>query len=87
MRVKFAEKCAWRAVYVYHKDVQIAYLGFDPESSRPRLFGAIGNKRRDFVKINWVVPHISWPLAARFQFLLPLYNVQQRVLHRIDGRF
>ena len=83
--------CSWRAVYIHVRagsagagwhGKQIAHLGIDPGGQQPAIFGAVG--RWDFR-----VPArlISWPLAARFRWLMPLYRAQQRFLLWLDGRY
>lgn len=87
-----AAGCAWRAFYIsvrrkiegsdeWHL-YQVMHLGIDPTSSRPRIFGLIGNWH-----IRIALWHISWNMVARFRVLSPLYRWQQRVLYSIDGRF
>lgn len=39
LKYEFAEKCAWRAIYISAGCQQIAYLGIDPTASRPNIFG------------------------------------------------
>jgi hypothetical protein len=87
-KVVFAEKCAWRAIYIHRPGnqwsklgSQLFVLGFDPEFHQPKIFiGLMGKVRR------FRLPHISWIMAAGSKFWLPLYRLEQHILHRIDGR-
>ena len=82
MKVMFAKQCAWRAMYVFVGDRQVAHLGIDPEPSKPQVFGRLFGW-----SFRFTVPHLSWSRAAGHPVLLPLYRAQGRLLHRIDGRF
>lgn len=82
-RLVFAEQCAWRAAYLYAPSgIQLAHIGFDPNTQgQPRLFGAIGRR-----SVSISLPAIRWrhPMPPA---LLRLYQLQQKILHRLDGRF
>lgn len=90
MKVFFAKRCAWRAVYLYSNPRsvletcgrQLFVLGLDPTADGgPRVFiGFFGRVWHRYV------PHVRWGMAARWRILMPVYRVQQRLLHRIDGR-
>lgn len=93
MTTERATGCAWRAVYLYRgapspSNIPRLYLGIDPSAERgPRLFGGYHVSRRWFGRFSVVLPHLAWGTAARWRWLLPLYRAQQRLCHRLDGRF
>lgn len=102
MEIKFAEKCAWRAVYVSRElsdsygRHQFFHIGIDPTiGSGPACFGAISNpwvrgapKNRFRFHISWrfKLPTIQWKYNAG-----PLrrwaYLKVAGFWHRMDGRF
>ena len=95
MTTTFATGCAWRAVYLYRGEPSLSspppllYLGIDPTSGRgPRLFGGYHFTRRHQGRFSVTLPHLTWGLVWRLRpWLYPLYRAQQRLLHRLDGRF
>jgi len=103
INLAFAEHCAWRAVYLYILGDQIAHLGIDPTASGgPQIFGAfyfVGPRpwrwRRlwplqsflfRFTSFRFKVPHIRWQYRMP-AWKLAIYQRQQALLYRIDGRF
>ena len=83
MKISFAERCCWRGTYLYaNSGRQIARVTFDPKSyPNPSLtFGLLGRS------LTIKIPVIRWSAAYKYQFLMPTYKLQQRVLHAIDGR-
>ena len=94
---KRATGCAWRAVYLYRGTPSLSspppllYLGIDPTYPRgPRLFGGYHMSRRRLGRFSFSVtlPHLTWGLVWRLRpWLYPLYRAQQRLLHRLDGRY
>jgi len=88
MRILFAEHSAWRGVYVYRgersdgRERLLFRFVFDPSRSYGPGF-SIGVGQHSWRPR---CPSISWPVAARFRFLLPLYRWQSRILCKLDGR-
>lgn len=93
MKIAFAEKCQWRAMYVRFGDRQVFHIGVDPNYGvKPTLFGGFGIGSWN----SWIKPH-------GFNFRLPLpwmawngsenrvrmffYNLFTRFWHSVDGRF
>ena len=63
MKITFAEKCAWRAMYVKVGHTQVFYIGVDPNNGvKPKLFGgiAVGSW------YSWLKPH-----GFNFRLTLP----------------
>lgn len=89
MKIAFADKCAWRAVYVYAGDRQLFRIGIDPTADTgPQFFGAILDR-----SIRFTLPHVKYRHAAycRPRFLRPvmfeLWRVSDRFYRRLDGRY
>lgn len=85
LRVAFAEGCAWRGVYLYRDDHQVARLVLDPAPHAPTLSGL-------FAGAEWRVqlPHVSWAEVAESEYapeVLAVYRAEQWLLHRLDGRY
>lgn len=78
LEIKFAEKCAWRAFYVYVRDRQVAHLGIDPTADRgARVFGRLFR-----FSFRLRVPFTVW------RFNQPrLVTRWQQFIHSLDGRF
>lgn len=79
LRIQFAEKCAWRALYIFRpvdietgwnraSDQQIARIGFDPGNGpRASIFFAVGNKQ-------FRIKLPRWRHWWRFDGRNPLYS-------------
>ena len=83
MKIEFAEKCAWRAAYLFNgKGKQIAHFGIDPDHAGPRLFGAV-------IGFSWNlrIPTVGFNTAYNHRWLMPLYRIQGRILSGLDGRY
>lgn len=81
IQIKFADQCAWRAIYVYRNHPRYGQtltfsLGIDPTfyGNRARLFGAIGFRTSCVGARN-----------AAWQWSLPLWY--SRHWWRLDGRY
>lgn len=100
-QVAFAERCAWRAAYLYRGTDQIARIGIDPTASGgPVLFGAfyfVGPRpwrRFDrlrpflfrFTEFRVRLPHLRWQMNMP-AWKLALYQRQQAFLYNLDGRY
>lgn len=82
MKIQFSKHCAWRAFYVSNSRGPICHLGIDPTTSYgPQIFGGIGRWRFRFN-----VPHLRWSTRSS-RLYIAAYMLQQRILHRIDGRY
>lgn len=82
MHVAFAERCAWRAVYVYQGTRQLGHIGIDPRgSSGPEVFVSLGRRH-----LRFTLPHLRWryPHGRVWSWA---YGLQGRILLRIDSRF
>jgi hypothetical protein len=80
-KVMKAEKCAWRARYVFVNDRKVFHLGFDPEQSRPQLFGSLLGR-----EFRLRVPTIRWSQHLK-GIKLKLWRLQHSFLHNMDGRY
>lgn len=103
IQVKFAEKSAWRAVYVYigkmhgpgpysgFREHKIFHLGIDPDSAKPTIFGGVFPiPRHKGFSFRIGVPHISWNMVVRSNYnerLTKIYKLQQEFLSNLDGRY
>jgi hypothetical protein len=88
MKVMFAEKCAWRAIYFYIGQRQVFHVGIDPSYSYgPNLFGGLELSWLTYYK-RWriIIPHIRWRSGMN-RFKLAIYRRQQWFWHKIDGRY
>lgn len=97
IQVKFAEKSAWRAVYVYigkmhgpgpysgFREHKIFHLGIDPNTigPGPTLFGGFFPlpRRRGF-DFRVKLPHISWTMVMRSN-----YNERLLKLYKLQQTF
>lgn len=88
-----ATGCAWRAVYLYRgapspSNPPRLHLGIDPTAEHgPRLFGGYFLSPRHAWSFHVTLPHLAWGLVWRLRpWLYPAYRLQQRLLHRLDGR-
>jgi hypothetical protein len=98
IQVKFAEKSAWRAIYIYagpmrrdgFRNFQVAHLGIDP-CLGPRIFGGIcfaPRTKTHYLDIK--IPHISWRMVMRSNYnkhVVALYKLQQEIFYKLDGRY
>jgi len=83
VRLTVSENCGWRGVYLYWNNRQMCRLVFDPTDKRgPHLDIGIGRK-----SIRFALPRITWVMTIKYPWLRRLYKWQQRVLHRLDGRY
>lgn len=79
--VRFAERCAWRATYLYFRGREVAHVGVDPTSDGgPEVFAALGGRT-----LRRRVPCVRWRVG-RGPVRLALYRRQQALLRRLDGR-
>ena len=87
--ITFADRCAWRAVYIYtarprfgRHTTLVAYLGIDPYDGRPEVFGGLLDWSFRFKVpgvVRWRHPMSAWRLKV--------YGWQQWFFHRLDGRY
>jgi hypothetical protein len=101
MTVQTAGKSAWRAMYVHGPmrspnayrgrrdmiDTLRFSIGIDPwigagSDTGARVFGSFGRWRFRFT-----LPSISWRMAYRHQWLMPLYKLERTIRCGIDGRY
>lgn len=85
--IRFSERCAWRAVYLYRaasdgSQRQLAFLSVDPTTDfGPRFSGRVG-------PFSWrmPLPRVPWRSNAG-----PIYRwaatLSSRFWHRLDGRY
>lgn len=100
MHIKTADRCAWRAFYVYagqndgasHR--QLFYAGIDPTRDRgPQVFGGITfgwPHPWTALTFRFTLPHITWRLVVASRYnraVKALYRAQGRLLNAIDGRY
>ncbi len=91
IKVSFAERCAWRAVYIYLQGKQVAHLGVDPRDGvRPQVFGGIAggvtsetNWSHSF-RLNIPTLRFKHPSTALYS---KAYSLTSRFWHKVDGRF
>lgn len=87
LKVSFAAGCAWRAIYLYLNERQIAHIGVDPNNgTRPQAFGGIA------------IPKV-WDKSFRvglptLRFKHPMspvrskaYSLVHTFWHKVDGRY
>jgi hypothetical protein len=100
MKITFAEKCAWRAMYVTAFGKQIFRIGIDPTTEYgPKFFIASGLfGHRGYRGLRITLPHIKWGWASQYgprkwhSYLLPtfirtvLYRASSKFWHSFDGR-
>src|SRR5262245_12282405 len=87
MRLQFAERCAWRALYLYRADGrQVLRLGVDPHDGvRPALFGAVGRW-----SLRLTLPYVPWRWVMATRYARPvalLYRASMRFWLGVDGRY
>ncbi len=96
--VMTAERCAWRAVYLYWGDTQVFAVGVDPSARddviSPELFWRCGAATilRRIVKGSHRVrlPHVPWSWCARTNYAWPvmlLYRLSSWFWSGVDGRY
>lgn len=89
-RVAFAERCAWRAVYLRTRSGwQYFHMGVDPRNGPERVdfFGGVAIKvpgPRRFIGFRWRFPLLwaSWGRSPRWW-----WRLVSTVTHRLDGRY
>lgn len=83
MRIAFANRCAWRAFYIYlDSGRKIAHLGIDPTADRgPTCFGSIAGFSWRFG-----LPHFKWKYPCS-PIRMAAYRLSQRFYHGLDGRY
>ncbi len=82
LEVVRAEKCAWRARYVYVNGNQVAHIGVDPhDGNKPQVFGGIGpwNFRIRLPTLPWRIN--AGPLYVR------AYQLVRKFWFGVDGRY
>ena len=88
-RLVFADKCAWRAVYVYSTTgPQWFRIGVDPmDGVKPVCFGMIRVGSHQF-QWRFVLPYVAWKSTYRFPrgLWLRAYGVSKRFWSKVDGR-
>lgn len=92
----YLELSPWHCGPGHTAAVQIARLVFDP-SDRPTLSGAFpywiytscaGLRYPKLAEFRFTLPHLRWKYErASNPLWLRAYQFQQRLLHRLDGRF
>lgn len=100
MKIQFAEKCAWRAIYVQTDlGYRFFHIGVDPNDGvQPKCFGRVSvrlpvRNHDGRYLLNWgwrfTLPWVAWGSTYRkpHWFWLPLYKVMRRFWHNVDGRF
>ncbi len=81
--IEFAEKCAWRAAYLFVDGRQVAHIGVDPNHGvRPRLFVMVGGGRSH----NFLLPRVPWKQDASLLYL-HAYRLSASFWHNVDGRY
>jgi len=89
-RVRY-DGCAWRAVYLYVGNQQVAHLGVDPgDGVTPKIFGGVNvglvHSFRLIHSFRVALPAVRWrnemsPLRMR------VYRLSKAFWHNVDGRF
>lgn len=101
MRITFADRCAWRCVYVHNEAGQlVARLGVDPNDGvKPRLLVGIPLFRRRFQKApngtRWAcrgcripLPYVRWKsLMSERPVRRFFWRISQWFWHGLDGRY
>lgn len=84
IKITTSKNSAWKAVYVYKGDKQIANLGIDPRGEygmlHPKVFGRVGEN-----VFRFSVPHLKYKAKAS-KLYNAAYQMQNRILHSLDGR-
>ena len=84
--IQFAERSAWRAVYVYLRGAQVFHLGVDPNIGRqsrgPEFFGGL-----PMARLAWRLPLPAYRWRYPMNRLQrAVFNLSQRFWHAVDGR-
>jgi hypothetical protein len=96
IKIQFAERCAWRAVYISWTatetrgyslvplgiEKRILTLGVDPEPGKPKVFGCVFG--RDF---RFRVPLLFPWKSTTNRLRVWLYQKENRLWHSLDGRY
>ena len=94
MRIVFAEKCGWTAVYIYNaKNRKVFHLGIDPGcggNNIPLLFGSVNGWSYRFN-----LPHIPWSWVSRhfvnspirYRIIVKLYQASGKFWRLFDRRY
>lgn len=82
MGINFAQKCAWRAMYVSVGGRQVFYIGVDPMNGvNPVLFGGV--LRKGFrVRL----PAVKWKSTGGAVWLF-FYKLSSKFWLAVDGRY
>jgi hypothetical protein len=75
--VKFADRCAWRALYVYRRaqrgpesvTYKVFHIGIDPTDSRPNVFGGIGHDGPRTGRNATRLPVVYWSFRVRLPLI------------------
>lgn len=83
LQLMTGDGAAWRAFYLYYAGRPLVSLGLDPtfDYVNWHVFGSIG--RRSF---RLVIPGLRWRMHAG-PVRRRLYAAQERLRHRLDGRY
>ncbi len=80
--VEFAEKCAWRAAYLFVDGRQVAHIGVDPDHGvRPKLFAKVAGR-----SFRFNLPRVPWRQDAS-PLYLHAYRMSASFWHNVDGRY
>jgi len=84
MKIKMmtANGSAWRAVYLFVNDRQVAHLGVDPNDGvKPVAFGGVLSHG-----FRVGLPHVPWRSNAGSMYVRA-YKASSMFWHKVDGRY